>query len=103
MTPLTLCIIFCTKGTMETACDAAATHRKQAAGAQAQLRVGVALQSVGRWPAVERRIRLTVGSLVVFDEALTSDAKLRAAAVLAQLGIDDEETSAYLLRAVGSL
>ena len=39
----------------------------------------------------------------MFDEALTSDAKLRAAAVLAQLGIDDEETSAYLLRAVGSL
>lgn len=88
---------------METACDAATTHRKQAAGAQAQLRVGVALQSVGRWPAVERRIRLTVGSLVVFDEALSPDNKLCAVAALAQLGIDDEETSAYLLRAVGSL
>lgn len=88
---------------METACDAAATRKKQAAGALAQLRVGVALVAVGRWPAVERRINISVGKLVVFNEALSPDSKLRAVAVLAQLGIDDEETSAYLLRAVGSL
>ena len=64
-------------------------------------RVVVELKT-GPWPTLERRLLVRVGEVALLDEQVSDLARARALALLARLGLEDDDLK-HLERAGGSL
>ena len=64
-------------------------------------RVVVELKT-GVWPTLERRLLVRVGEVALLDEQVSDLARARALALLARLGLEDDDLK-HLERAVGGL
>ena len=64
-------------------------------------RVVVELKT-GAWPTLERRLLVRVGEVALLDEQVSDLARARALALLARLGLEDDDLK-HLERAVGGL
>lgn len=78
-----------------------ATRAKNHQRFSAPARVVVELRT-GPWPMLERRLLVRVGEVALLDEQVSDLARARALALLARLGLEDDDLK-HLERAVGGL